>query len=312
LPLLLLLLMHGFCMAGELKISFHEQAEITGTRIVLGDIAEISPPDGRAEELLQRSVGPAPRPGRTKTLKTSAIRSYLELTDESLAAARWLGPESIKVQRRGLKLGPEQVQQIMAEYLRRNLDRLPPADIRFVPGGLPKPVTLPYGKLSWEVIPSNPDIISSSTFGLLLRIDGRTVENLTIRGRLEAWTDVVIAAATIRKGALIGAEALSLSRRDIARLKDPILSKREVVGRLADRTIHAGRALEKRHIKLPPHIRKGQQVKIVASKGALNISAMGIAAADGRRGDMIRVRNIQSNKLIYCKVAAPGLVTVSF
>ena len=310
---LLAFLLVGFQAAAALglEIRFLEEATVTGSQVLLRDIAAISPDNALAQSLGKRIVSAAPRPGGSKTLKTAAIQSYLELT-ENLTDAQWQGPATITLQRRGLELGPEQISQIIAEYLQKNLERLPRADIRFVPGTMPRPVTLPFGKLSWEVIPSNPDILGSSSFSVILKVDGKTVENMTVRGKLEAWADVVIATRSIKKGSRIASDQLGLRRMDISRLQDPITTREKIIGLIAKQTLHAGRAIEKRHVKLPPHIKKGDQVKIVAHKGSLNISTMGIAMADGRRGDMIRVRNIQSNKLIYCLVAAPGLVTVSF
>jgi flagellar basal body P-ring formation protein FlgA len=76
------------------------------------------------------------------------------------------------------------------------------------------------------------------------------------------------------------------------------------------RTVPAGTILTKEHIVLPPVVKNGEMVKIFARKGALQLSASGIAKTDGRPGEMISVKNIGSNKMIHCRVDGPGVVSV--
>ncbi len=306
----LLFMIMGSAQVHALEITFLEKSMVTGNQITLQDIASITPADvGTA--LALRKVSPAPQPGKSITLKTSSIKSYLELTTD-LSGCSWKGPDKITVKRRGIDINEDRLKNIIAGYLQKNLDKLPPADIRFIPGNMPEPFTLPDGDLSWEVIPSNPAVIGSSSFSIILKINGKTVENKTVRGKLEAWADIVVANTTVKKGSLISQHDISTRHQDISKLHDPFFSKQDIIGLLTKQTLHPGRVIEKRHLQLPPHINKGDRVKIIANKGSLNISAMGIASASGRKGDMIRVRNIQSNKLIYCMIAAPGLVSVNF
>jgi flagella basal body P-ring formation protein FlgA len=116
----------------------------------------------------------------------------------------------------------------------------------------------------------------------------------------------------VRKGSIITADQIELTRRDISRLDTPYPSIDQVVGLQAKRTIRAGRALDSHNVEPPPVIRKGEPVKIIVDKGALQITTSGVAIMDGRPGDFIRVKNIRSSKLVYCRVDAPGVVSVEF
>ena len=49
---------------------------------------------------------------------------------------------------------------------------------------------------------------------------------------------------------------------------------------------------------------------MVINHGSMHLSTVGIARNNGRQDQMIRVQNINSNKIVYCRVAAPGLVEV--
>lgn len=59
-------------------------------------------------------------------------------------------------------------------------------------------------------------------------------------------------------------------------------------------------------------VKSRDRVKMVAMVGATWIVAAGEALQDGRRGETIRVRNVDSNKVINGRVAAAGLVEVEY
>ncbi len=59
-------------------------------------------------------------------------------------------------------------------------------------------------------------------------------------------------------------------------------------------------------------IRSKDNVKIVAYIGSARIEALGEAQQDGRLGEIIRVRNVESNRVVHGRVDAGGLVLVDY
>ena len=204
------------------------------------------------------------------------------------------------------------MKQIVAEYLGRHLKNLPDADIRFTAVRTPGDIILPTGKITYTVRPSRPTIIGSSSFNILFAVDGRTIRNCTVRGRLEALAPVATAVVNVRRGSIITPDQVDMIRQDISKLDGPYFSLDRVVGLQAKRTIRAGKPLDTMNVAPPPVVKRGEPVEIVASRGALRISTKGIATMDGRPGDFIRVKNISSSKLVYGRVDAPGIVSVEF
>ena len=71
----------GPCKADNpLRISFHQNAEVTGDTIYLRDIAEIMPKGEAATRLGKMKVTLAPRPGNSKILFTKPIISRIKAT----------------------------------------------------------------------------------------------------------------------------------------------------------------------------------------------------------------------------------------
>ncbi|HHD57492.1 MAG TPA: flagellar basal body P-ring formation protein FlgA [Desulfobulbaceae bacterium] len=279
--------------------------------VYLGDIASITPKGSEAETLAAERITASPNPGKSRTIKASTIIDMMRYNKDA-AGISWSGTESIEVTRKGQAITKEQMKGIVAEYIGRHLKNLPDAEIRFTSVRTPGDIILPTGKITYTVRPSKPTIIGSSSFNILFAVDGRTVKNCTVRGKLEALASVATAAVNVRRGSIITPEQVEMIRQDISKLDAPYFSMDRVDGLQAKRTIRAGKPLDTMNVAPPPVIKKGEPVEIIASRGPLRISTKGIATMDGRPGDFIRVKNISSSKLVYCKVDAPGVVSVEF
>ena len=297
--------------AFALRVELHEKALVSAPLIYLGDIASITPKGSEAETLAAERITASPNPGKSRTIKASTIIDMMRYNKDT-AGISWSGTESIEVTRKGQVITKERMKQIVAEFIGRRLQSLPDAEIRFTSVRTPGNIILPTGKITYTVRPSKPTIIGSSSFNILFAVGGRTVKNCTVRGKLEALAPVATAAVNVRRGSIITPDQVEMIRQDISKLDAPYFSMDRVVGLQAKRTIRAGKPLDTMNVAPPPVIKKGEPVEIIASRGPLRISTKGIATMDGRPGDFIRVKNISSSKLVYCKVDAPGVVSVEF
>jgi flagellar basal body P-ring formation protein FlgA len=112
-------------------------------------------------------------------------------------------------------------------------------------------------------------------------------------------------------GMPIPADALALETRDLARvpggaLGDPSLA----AGRLARRALAAGQALSAADLALPPVVRRGQTVTLVARAGGLEVRSSGRALADAAPGDPVSVENPSSRRVVTGIAQAGGEVWV--
>lgn len=314
---LLVVLLTALCLwqpqaaAAQIAVDFQPTAAVAGSRILLADIAAIKPQNAETEALGQLPVAVAPAPGKTKELYVVQVINALRNRPEAVGVD-WQGSQTIVVQRKSTVLSQEQMQQIVAEYLKENSARLPATEYRFTPLRTPEPLTLPAGKLSWKVTPSRPGIVGSTNFAIALDVDGKPVATCVLRGRLEAVSEVAVAATTLNKGDVITEASIVMQPQDIGDRDKPFTNKEHLLGMQVARTINAGTVLQQEHIVQPPVVKHGEMVKIFARKGPLQISTSGITRADGRPGEIIAVKNIGSNKIVQCRVDGPGAVSVEF
>lgn len=124
---------------------------------------------------------------------------------------------------------------------------------------------------------------------------------------------VVHAARVIERGQTITGEQLQLQEVNIGKASRGFYNSfDEVIGQGAKRRVRAGQLIAPNLLTAPLLIRRGQQVTIIASQDGISASATGEALANGREGEVIRVRNLGSQKVIEAQVVEEGVVTSTF
>ena len=80
----------------------------------------------------------------------------------------------------------------------------------------------------------------------------------------------------------------------------------------AKRNIKAGQVLTPSLVKAQKLVLRGQHITIVAQSAGLNLRVKGKALMDGRKGQTIKVSNLNSKKLVYAQVISAGVVRVNY
>ncbi len=294
-----------------LEITFRQTASVDSVSILLGDIAGFDTQSETARALASKTVAQAGQPGQDINLEAAVLREQLVATLQLSSDILWSGAASIKVHRNGITIGPEKIQQILDEYFTSHSKDLPAAEIRYIVDDLPIPFVLPAGELKWEVFPSDPKIIGSSRFSLIFTVDGKVRKNMSLPGHFEAMAPVAVASGQTVRGTILGPQHVTMVNKDITQIKAPCLDAGELMGKIVTRSIKSGAVIELSAVQAPPLIKKGEVVKIIFNNGPIFLSTSGVAKADGTKGQMIRVQNINSNKILHCRVSAAGLVEVA-
>ncbi len=296
--------------AQAMEISFKERASVSDEVVRLGDVAELGENNALAASLAQQIVAQAPEAGTPLILHGQGIVRQLQARVDAPAELSFTGAPATSVTRRAQTIDNERVMTMISDFFAANKHRLPPAQISFTPAAPLLPFAIPEGQLDVEVIPSNPNILGSSSFALILSVDGRVVKNMSVRGKLQAMAQVVVASQPLRRGLILDSSHLGEAAVDIDSLPEAQFDRHSLIGRVLTRSLAAGAPILGYMAEEPPVIRRGQMVRMVISSGALQLSATGMAHSDGRLEQMIKVQNLSSNKTIHGRVTGPGVVEV--
>lgn len=137
--------------------------------------------------------------------------------------------------------------------------------------------------------------------------------SLNATAHAHVFLPAVHAEGIIDRGQTIRDSDVRLERINIAKARRGYYNRLdEVVGMAAKRRIRAGQTITPALLEQAMAVKRGEPVKIIASHDGIEASTSGEALGDGQPGDVIRVRNVGSGKVIDAKVIEAGVVTSTF
>jgi flagella basal body P-ring formation protein FlgA len=127
-----------------------------------------------------------------------------------------------------------------------------------------------------------------------------------VRARVSAM--VVVAAGPVAANEALTDAQVTIERRDISNIADPISTPEEAVGQMSRRMLRPGDILRSGQLSSPVLVKRGDAVLMIARREGIEVSMAGEALDAGARGAVVRVRNAGSGQVVRMRVAGPGAV----
>jgi flagella basal body P-ring formation protein FlgA len=127
-----------------------------------------------------------------------------------------------------------------------------------------------------------------------------------VRARVSAM--VAIAAAPVAANEALTDAQVTIERRDISNIADPISNPADAVGQMSRRMLRPGDILRSGQLSTPVLVKRGDAVTMVARREGIEVSMAGEALDAGGKGAVVRVRNAGSGQVVRMRVAGPGTV----
>ena len=144
---------------------------------------------------------------------------------------------------------------------------------------------------------------------IALKCQAPTAWSVFMTAEVRVMLPVITMATPLPRGAILEESHLTTSVQDISRLRTQrLLQPVNGIGMQLKRPLSAGSVVYLSALKQPLAIRRGEKITIIASRGSVQISVPGESLDNGQRGEQIRVRNRQSEKIIHAWVRGPGIV----
>jgi flagella basal body P-ring formation protein FlgA len=127
-----------------------------------------------------------------------------------------------------------------------------------------------------------------------------------VRARVSAL--VVVAAAPAAANEVLHEAQLTVERRDVSNIADPVAAPAQAAGQTARRTLRSGDILRSSQLARPILVRRGDAVRMVARRDGIEASAAGEALDAGAEGASVRVKNAGSGQVVRMRVSGAGTV----
>ena len=159
---------------------------------------------------------------------------------------------------------------------------------------------------------------SNKRFNAVLRLPADLKKNKTngtieVRGKYQNIIEIPTLGRRLLKGDLIKQEDLEWVEIPENKLRDgTVREKGKLIGKILKRRLSVGRPIKERDVSMPRIIDKGNLVEMIYKSGNIELKTNGRALENGAVGDVIRLRNESSGKIINAEVQPSGVVIVNY
>ncbi|NNF99236.1 MAG: flagellar basal body P-ring formation protein FlgA [Desulfobacteraceae bacterium] len=296
------------------EVNLVKKAVVDGDDISLGDISSIHSSDPKLVEILRRIViARSPLPNSTKTLSKEYILTRLKQHKVDLAQVRVRAVRQIDVARSSMTVPKKRMVEAIESVIGEKIAGIYEA-ARIQKIKVPQPVLLPKGTLSIQIdMGRNTRLLGAVPVAVSLYVDKKYEKKIWATAYIEALTDVVVVKKALGRYQTIDREHLAMEKRDLAKLPESaLLRMADAVGKRTTRSLFPKAVVKSEYVELPPMVRRGDLVTIIAESSEMKLRTRGVIKETGRKGDRIRVANMDSNKIIYARVFDSGTVIVDF
>lgn len=221
-------------------------------------------------------------------------------------------PTPISAKQGNQMLGHDELKKIFTVIALKN-SVWPEQDLRVTHfSSQPTSVTLPAGELKFRLKNQiQPNRLGRKSISVVLLVDGLKTAKVWLTGDLHLFGNVVCARRDLDRKTILSMNDLKIEYRAISQLGDNlVLDPAVAVGKQLKRSLKAGALLLDRLLKEAVIVKRGDLVTILAESENLRITAPGEAKTAGSKGEVIKVKNLMSRKLIFARVKSSSMVTI--
>lgn len=129
----------------------------------------------------------------------------------------------------------------------------------------------------------------------------------------DIYLPVIVAKNTLERGAVISPSDIELKKRNISSSRAGVITNPdEVVGLTVKRRIRDLQPISPAQLDQPIMVDRGQRVVMIAEQDGIEARTMGEAMKKGRKGDMIKVKNESSQRVVSAVVDNMGVVRMLY
>jgi len=308
-----------FCLAfpiyadeSPLAINLSERAAVVGPQVTLGEVAEFTGSNGAMIERVRRLVISQAAPaGERISISQGYIKVVLRREGFSLDDFTFGGVDTTEVLTQSQDFLPSDLLPDIKSFVLRETNE-PAENIGVKLDGVNKKMLLPAGKITANFRPSfsgkydGPILLTAE-----LEVDGHLIRVLPLRLTVDVYQPAVVTTKRVEKGERFTDQNVALTREPSSKITRGCFRQLSyVLGRTASMPLIPETVIRTDEIFDPPVVLRGKTVQAIVRFGNVELSVDAMAIEDGKAGDIIRVENSDSHKVLRAKVLDEKTVLV--
>ncbi len=158
-------------------------------------------------------------------------------------------------------------------------------------------------------LPAGANLSGNTSVGI--RCDGSKPWSLYVSAKIIKYADVYVTTRFLARGTHLKQGDFMLEKHDISNQSMGYITKiGAVVGKVLKRPLHHNSIIPPNALHNAMLVKKGDRVTIIAQNMGIKVHMKGKALKNGTEGDVIRVQNLSSKRVIEGRVLSTGVVGV--
>ncbi|QGU88523.1 flagellar basal body P-ring formation chaperone FlgA [Erwinia sorbitola] len=142
-----------------------------------------------------------------------------------------------------------------------------------------------------------------------IRCEGAEGWEVNVTVKPDIYLPILVARSTLARGKLLAASDVTIKKKNITGLRDGIIvNPDDAIGLTVKKRIRDMQPISPSMLDQPLMVERGQQVVMLAMQDGVQARMIGVAMKKGRKGDIIKVKNLTSERTVSAVVEGQGLV----
>ena len=224
------------------------------------------------------------------------------------------GNENIKIIRQAFIYSKEILEKLVNNFLKQHAKEIfKDAKWTIIRVITPPRVLLPYDNTDVKITCDNDHITNRIILNISFLKNNNVIKRVNATVFFKIYKKVVVAKNDIKPRQILTSDYLELKEVPIKNFNLRYITDiNSIIGKQSTRFIKKGNIITSNMVKIPPTVKRGSLVKVIATDGNIVISTIGKALDSGIINTPIRVMNLNSGKIFIGKIIAPNEVIVTF
>jgi flagellar basal body P-ring formation protein FlgA len=302
--------------ANQVEINIKDKVTLKEKTIIISDIATVT---GENVELVKKisniKIGRTPWANNFRKIDADFLKIRLRTSNINLSDIVFNGARAVTISVEATKITGTEIAQKAKEYLLSVLpvmDRETTIELERMPADQWVPRKRDEIVLDVSLADSNKD---RGNMELIVSARSNIVPffKTSVIFKVRVFEDVAIAKRKIERHQRINKGDLFIGRREITEMQGLSFSGTDdLTGKVAVRTILPNAIITENVVETPPTIQRGNVVKLFIEANNFSVVTKGLAQETGRTGEVIKVKNLNSKKMLYGKIVGPERVQIIF
>ncbi len=131
-----------------------------------------------------------------------------------------------------------------------------------------------------------------------------------IVGQIKRYQQVPVLNRAVKMGDVITQDLVTIEKRQLLNARESVTNPEQLIGMQAARYLNAGQTISYADLKKEQVLKKGQMVKAMVGHAFFEVSISAQVEESGSIGDVIKIKNMDSQKVVAARVIDKGLVRI--